>query len=77
MMAGEDDPNDLDDILAQEDRRVIFGYEPGLVEARIDDADIMEMLDTRMKDVGAAQPFDPISLWEMWPAEGEIWVALG
>jgi hypothetical protein len=35
----------------------IFGYEPGLVEARIDDADIMEMLDTRLKDVGAAQPF--------------------
>jgi len=32
---------------------------------------------SRLKDVGAAQPFDPISLWEMWPAEGEIWVALG
>ena len=27
----------------------------------------MEMLDTRLTDVGAAQPFDPISLWESGP----------
>lgn len=75
MIADEEDDDDLDDISDHEDRGAFMYVAGGGVTQA--ETDAMTSLDAMLRELGAAQPFDPITLWGMWPPRGEVWVALG
>ena len=71
MIAGEDDEDDYgpDD----DDNSVVF-YEPG-TGLRSGSGDIIPILDDWFKELGAAQPQSPPSLWGVWENYKEVWGA--
>lgn len=75
MSDGAPDEDDLDDILDRASEPAAFVYSPDSgVETLA--ADVMSLLDAMLVELGAGQPFAPITLWGDWPERGEIWAAL-
>jgi hypothetical protein len=71
MMAGEDDG---DDDAEQIDFEGVVLFEPGK-PLRTVESDIIPFLDVWCKELGAAQPRAPLSLWGDWEDYAEVWGA--
>jgi len=70
MIAGADDD---DDEPAEEDDVVVI-YEPGR-ELRTVSGEVIAVLDDWFKQLGAAQPQSPPSLWGVWQDYAQVWGA--